>query len=63
MRGSNTGGQYTEAEIEQALGELGSRLEAAEDKRKGVNAEIRAIKKNIEYYKNLDKRQLRIGWD
>ena len=57
------GGQYTEAEIESALAELGNMLESAEDERREANRKIRAIRKNIDYYKNLDKRQLKIGWN
>jgi CII-binding regulator of phage lambda lysogenization HflD len=53
---------YTQEEINKALFELNNRLSKKKEERTNINTEIRAIKKNIEYYETLDKRQTRISW-
>lgn len=54
---------YTQQEIDSALNLLNKRLENKKIERTELNSEIRAIKKNIEYYETLDKRQIKISWD
>ena len=54
---------YTQEEINLALSELNKRLENKKLERTELNADMRALKKNIEYYETLDKRQTKISWE
>ena len=54
---------YTQEEINLALSELNKRLENKKLERTEINADMRALKKNIEYYETLDKRQTKISWE
>ena len=53
---------YTQEEVNSALNELNKRLDDKKLERTELNADIRALKKNIEYYETLDKRQTKISW-
>lgn len=50
---------YTQDEIDKALFQLNKRPEKRIEDRKDLNKDILSIKKNIEYYENIDKRQFK----
>lgn len=52
---------YTKEGVEKALNTLNRKLDNKILERKGINEEIRSIKKNIKLYQELDLRQLKIA--
>lgn len=49
---------YTEEQIEMALAKLSNTEHELMEKRKEINKSLHKVRKDIEYYKSIDKRQV-----